>query len=818
MGPRHEPRLLDRWREAGGEIPLTDLPLVHTARHVTARRPIPLSALLCVALTALSSLALYQWLGGARWVHPPIHSAIETAGGLAALAMASVLLWRRRYAGHAPHLLWVATSLVCMGLLDVAHAWVHPSPAFFWSRLLPSLLGGMLFTLVWAPERWTRGRAAAHLPLVVGLLTLVLCAALVAFPQAWPPGFAPDGTYAPWAKLTNITGGLAFFVPAAFFLRRYRHRGEAEDLALANHCLLFAMAGVLFGLSYLWGAIWWLFHVLRLLAYAVVLRQVVRVYRGLQAAEEADLVARLERREAQMHLVTDALPVLVSFIRLENGHYVYAYVNRGYTEWFGLRREEVVDHPVREVLGDAAFEIVRPLLERAMAGESLSYERTLPYTRGDTRHVRASYMPQRSARGAVEGVVALVTDVTHEHRARRRAERLQAVTSALSRALTPADVARVSLRELASGGDGNPESGTFYVLEAEGGSLRLLHAQGLPEGVVAGFGAVPLDAQQPTASAVRTAMPEWIGSREEMLSRYPGMGASINASGNQSWAVLPLLGGAGPLGALMLGFKRERSLDEEERAFLLALGQQTAHALERAKLYEAERAAVQTREDFLSVAGHELRTPLTSLKLQLQMLERTLSPASRDEIGRRLEVMDRQVERLEALVASLLDVGRLSAGRLQLQLSEVDLGALTREVLERLADVFERARCQVTFEAEPEVRGQWDAGRLDQVMVNLLTNAAKYGAGHPVHVRVERAGNLARLTVRDEGIGIAPEVLPRIFGRFERGVSDRQYGGLGLGLYISRELMRSMDGEVRVHSRLGEGSTFTVELPLPSSP
>jgi signal transduction histidine kinase len=124
----------------------------------------------------------------------------------------------------------------------------------------------------------------------------------------------------------------------------------------------------------------------------------------------------------------------------------------------------------------------------------------------------------------------------------------------------------------------------------------------------------------------------------------------------------------------------------------------------------------------------------------------------------------------------------------------------------------------VTFEAEPGVRGHWDAGRLDQVMVNLLTNAAKYGAGQPVHVRVERAGNLARLTVRDEGIGIAPEALDRIFGRFERGVSDRQYGGLGLGLYISRELMRAMDGEVRVHSRLGEGSTFTVELPLPSSP
>jgi PAS domain S-box-containing protein len=766
----------------------------------------------------LGSLALYQGLEDARWVHPPLHSSLETAGGLIALAMAAVLLSRRRYAGHAPHLHWVATALICMGLLDVAHAWVHTSPAFFWSRLFPSLLGGLLLTLVWAPERWTHGRTAMRLPLGVALLTLALCVALVAFPQGWPQGFAPDGSYAPWAKLTNITGGLAFFVAAAFFLRRYWHTEEAEDLVLANHCLLFAMAGVLFGLSHMWGPIWWLFHVLRLLAYVVVLRQVLRVYRGLQAAEEAGLVARLEQSEAQMRLVTDALPVLVSFIRLKDGQYVYAYVNRGYTEWFGLQREEVVDRSVREVLGNAAFEIVRPLIDRAMAGESLSYERTLPYSRGDTRHVRASYMPQRSARGGVEGVVALVTDVTREHRARQQAERLQAVTSALSQALTPADVARVSLHELADGGGGSPDSGTFYVLEVESGTLRLLHAQGLPEAVVAGFGAVPLDAEQPMTRVIRTATPEWLSSREEMLARYPGMGASTAVSGNQSWAVLPLLGGAGPLGALVLGFKRGRVLDEENRAFLLALGQQAAHALERAKLYEAERAAVQTREDFLSVAGHELRTPLTSLKLQLRMLERTLSPQDREAIGRRLEVIARQEERLEALVTSLLDVGRLSAGRLQLQLSEVDLGALTREVLERLADVFDRAGCQVTLEAEPEVRGLWDAGRLDQVLVNLLTNAAKYGAGHPVHVRVERAGNLARLTVRDEGIGIAPEALSRIFGRFERGVSDRQYGGLGLGLYISRELMRAMNGEVRVRSRLGEGATFTAELPLPASP
>jgi signal transduction histidine kinase len=288
------------------------------------------------------------------------------------------------------------------------------------------------------------------------------------------------------------------------------------------------------------------------------------------------------------------------------------------------------------------------------------------------------------------------------------------------------------------------------------------------------------------------------------------MGQALTVSVNQSWAVLPLLGGSGPLGSLMLGFPRPHPLDAEDRAFLLALSQQVAQAFERANLYLAARAAVRVREDFLSVAGHELRTPLTSLKLQLQLLERIRPPHPGVP---RLQAMGRQVERLESLVASLLDVGRLSEGRLSLELSEVELCALTREVLERLADVFERAGCEVHLEAPEPVRGRWDAQRLDQVLVNLLTNAAKYGAGRPVHVRVETVGAFARLTVRDEGIGIEPEALPRLFGRFERAVSDRQYGGLGLGLFISRQLVDAMGGRVCVDSRLGEGATFTVELP-----
>ena len=769
-------------------------------------RPIPLSAVLSLVLPALATFLLGRLVGEATWVHEPFHSFLETAGGLIALAVAAVLLGSRQYRGHTPHLQWVVTALVCMGLQDLAHAWLHVSPGFFWSRALPTLLGGLLISLVWLPERWARSRAVQHLPLIAGLLSLPLCAGFVALPQAWPRPFTSDGGYFLWAKLINVVGGVGFLASAAFFLRRYRRGGATEDLAFTQHGLLFGMAGLLFGVSHLWGSIWWLFHVLRLLAYLVVLRHVVQVYRGLQADEEAGLVRRLERSEAQMRLITDALPVLISFIQPDGR---YAYVNRGYTEWFGLAREQVLQRPVREVLGEAVYAGVRTFLERAFSGESVSYERAMPYQFGGERYVRASYMPQRNTRGEVEGIVALVTDITAEKRAQERAGRLQAVTSAVSRALTPEDVARAVLGEAIEGiGAG---SGTFYALEPEGGSLRLLHAQGMPAKVVADFEAVPLESPLPMASVMRSGTPLWLESREELLRLFPSMGSPLKASGNHSWAVLPLLGGSGPLGTLMLGFSQPHPLNAEERSFLLALSQQASQALERANLYLAARAAVRVREDFLSVAGHELRTPLTSLKLQLQLLERSRPPHLSTP---RLQTMGRQVDRLESLVASLLDVGRLSEGRLSLELGEVELGTLTREVLERLADVFERAGCAVHLEAPEPVRGRWDAQRLDQVLVNLLTNAAKYGAGRPVHVRVEQAGAFARLTVRDEGIGIPPEALPRLFGRFERAVSDKQYGGLGLGLYISRQLVEAMGGRVGVDSRLDEGSTFTVELPL----
>jgi signal transduction histidine kinase len=181
-------------------------------------------------------------------------------------------------------------------------------------------------------------------------------------------------------------------------------------------------------------------------------------------------------------------------------------------------------------------------------------------------------------------------------------------------------------------------------------------------------------------------------------------------------------------------------------------------------------------------------------------------------------VVGRQTRRLRGLVEDLLSVSRLELHRLAENVEAFDLAALAREVIDRMAEDMNRDGCSVTLRAERPVVGCWDRDRIDQVVVNLLSNARKFGSGHPVEVVVEEAGAKARLSVRDHGIGIAPEDVPNIFDRFGRAVSSRQYGGLGLGLYIVREIVRAHCGTVGVESVPGEGALFTVELPLGRPP
>ena len=228
-----------------------------------------------------------------------------------------------------------------------------------------------------------------------------------------------------------------------------------------------------------------------------------------------------------------------------------------------------------------------------------------------------------------------------------------------------------------------------------------------------------------------------------------------------------------------------------------------------------EEEAVRIRDEFLSIASHELRTPITPLRLQLQA---TLRQLRKGEIGTtdveaRTETALRQTERIATLVNDLLEVSRISMGRLTLQAEAMDLGESAREVVEQHEWEARNAGCALSLRADPVV-GRWDKLRIEQVLTNLLANAIKYGAGKPVEVAVERVDGTATLMIRDHGIGISKEDQERIFDRFERAVSVRSYGGMGLGLYVARQIVLAHGGSIRIQSAPGQGSTFTVNLPL----
>lgn len=280
--------------------------------------------------------------------------------------------------------------------------------------------------------------------------------------------------------------------------------------------------------------------------------------------------------------------------------------------------------------------------------------------------------------------------------------------------------------------------------------------------------------------------------------RFEAEAWRVRKDGTRFWSnviVSPVRDGAG----LLLGYtKITRDLTARRKS-----------EDERVRLAQATEA-VRLRDEFLSIASHELRTPLTALQLQLDLLKQ-LAPEGK--LREKADRATRSGERMADLVDALLSVSRIATGKLELTRETFVLGDAAREAVERVKENADLAAAPITLVADPSVKGAWDRLRLEQVLINLLSNAIRYAPGAEIVVTVSRAGNQALMSVRDHGPGIPAGEEQRIFERFERG-SDSMAGGLGLGLYIVRQIVEAHGGSVDVGAADGGGAVFTVRLPL----
>jgi PAS domain S-box-containing protein len=487
--------------------------------------------------------------------------------------------------------------------------------------------------------------------------------------------------------------------------------------------------------------------------------------------------------------------------------------------------ERMIGSPALEVLGQPVAAVLAgwpaaALGDRPEATVLAEFELD---TGAKPRTLDLQVLPLSRDDGRRLGHLIVVRDVTARHQAERRLALLVSASSVLGSSLdyehTLGQLARLVVPGLADycfvdtvDADGTIRGVAAAHIDPERADLLREMRRRYPPDPAAPYG---------VAKVIRTGEPEFMPRLPPALLTTAARDAEhlklFETLDPTSYMIAPLVARGRILGAISFGVTHDRwRYEPDDLALAEELARRAAVAIDNARLFAEVEAAVSLREEFLGIAAHELKTPLTTLKGYVQLGGRLVQAPALD--AKRLAnvnvTLERQVKRLEELVSDLLDVARVQRGQLALRPVPIDLVDLARQVLDRFEQATERtARHRLVLEADGPVTGSWDPHRLDQVLTNLVSNALKYSpAGGEVRVRVERQAEHAVVSVRDQGLGIAPEEQARLFQPFARGTTGRGIQGVGLGLYIARQIVAQHGGTLTVESTPGAGSTFTIRL------
>lgn len=326
----------------------------------------------------------------------------------------------------------------------------------------------------------------------------------------------------------------------------------------------------------------------------------------------------------------------------------------------------------------------------------------------------------------------------------------------------------------------------------------------------------PAGAPQVIRTGISELYPHISGELLRKISKDEHHYQLLDELGFKSTMVVPILAQQKIVAAITLIYSDPgKNYTRSDLKFAEELARRAGLAIERARLFEAAQEAIRVRDEFLSIASHELKTPITSLNLQLQMsaklLDQSLESASStgERLAKSVAVSLRQVSRLTGLVNDLLDVSKIVAGRLKFRFEEANLTTLLDEIVERFQEQFS----SISYSADKDCYAECDKGRLEQVFINIISNAIKYGETKPVEVKLTDLSDLVKIEVKDFGMGIEEEKIPLIFNRYERAIGHSNISGLGLGLYISKTIVEGHHGTIEVESKVGVGSTFIIHIP-----
>lgn len=517
-------------------------------------------------------------------------------------------------------------------------------------------------------------------------------------------------------------------------------------------------------------------------------------------------------------------------------------VNDAFREMLGYTQDEFLATPWPEIThpDDVDSDLI-PFGRMAVGDlEWYAVEKRFIHKFGHHVWARLTLSLVRDSAGRPDYEIAVIEDVSRQHAAaaererllaaeelaRSRAETLQHISASLSAARTPADVAAATISAGIVAADAS-RAAVGLLDDDNGRTVELLAHSGYTEAQVARLLDMPMGGLLPLADLVRTRAAVLIGRHDETVVRYPAFAKWIDAAGFHGSAMFPLFVGQGAeervLGYLGFGFERDREFTESEVAFLETVARLCSQALDRARAYNAAEAARHEAEaanraksQFLATMSHELRTPLNAIAGYADLMELELRGPLTELQRADLARIKVSGQHLLSLINDVLNFAKIEAGRLELQFSPASVSALVAGIDPLIAPQYGARGLAYAFECADDAVVWADAEKVQQILLNLLTNAGKFTApGNTVTVQSEQDDHVVRIHVRDRGRGIPADKLDRIFEPFvqiDRHLTQASQQGVGLGLSISRELARAMGGDLTAESTLGEGSTFTLVL------